>query len=375
MQPNSIVHIVLGKANPERSNGVNKVVFELAMSQQANGDNVEIWGITKVPTVNFPERPFSTRLFQDSKFKFPISKALQKAIQHADRQTIFHLHGGFLPQMYSVAKHIVRAGKQYIYTPHGAYNTQAMKRSALKKRIFIRLFETYVVVHAKYVHVIGKSEIEGTQAVFGATVPVRLVPNGHRSNFSENQVKQPNAQCIHFGFLGRIDIVTKGLDILLEGFAQFIQSGNNGKLHIAGEGKDFEQLQARITALKIEACVVLHGAIFGEKKTTFFQQLDYFCLTSRNEGLPGVVLEALDYGVPCIVSKETNTGETIQKYEAGYVLSENTAQKLNICMQELMRASEQRLYPQRAMNAQTMVRAEYDWNVISKELINAYHAV
>ena len=32
-----IIHIVLGKANPERMNGVNKVVFQLATKQAESG--------------------------------------------------------------------------------------------------------------------------------------------------------------------------------------------------------------------------------------------------------------------------------------------------------------------------------------------------
>lgn len=374
MRPNTIVHIVLGKANPERSNGVNKVVFELAMSQHAAGENVAIWGITKTPVVNFPERSFVTRLFKDSKSKFVLSKALKKAIKEADNQTIFHLHGGFLPQMFSVARRITAVGKQYIYTPHGAYNLQAMKRSAIKKQMFIQGFEKYVVHHAKYVHVIGKSEIDGTQSTFGKDVPIRLIPNGHRSSEIPSTRREPSDR-IRLGFMGRIDMTTKGLDILLDGFSRFIDDGNSGELHIAGDGKDTEELHELIQAFKLEKYVVVHGAVFGEAKAKFFQQLDYFCLTSRNEGLPGVVLEALDFGLPCIVSKETNMGDAIESYSAGFVLEENTSRSLGKCLNQLLETEQQTSYENQSINARYLVRSEYDWSVISKQLIRAFYAV
>jgi len=41
----NIIHLVLGKANPQRMNGVNRVVHQLANTQAALGQSVTIWGI------------------------------------------------------------------------------------------------------------------------------------------------------------------------------------------------------------------------------------------------------------------------------------------------------------------------------------------
>ena len=44
-----IIHLILGKANPNRMNGVNKVVHELATTQVEKGISAEVWGITDNP--------------------------------------------------------------------------------------------------------------------------------------------------------------------------------------------------------------------------------------------------------------------------------------------------------------------------------------
>jgi len=44
-----VIHVVLGKANPDRMNGVNQVVHHLATEQVERGDEVEVWGITADP--------------------------------------------------------------------------------------------------------------------------------------------------------------------------------------------------------------------------------------------------------------------------------------------------------------------------------------
>ena len=53
-----IIHIILGKANPERMNGVNKVVHEMASNQTQRGYEVMVWGITTNPVHDYPERGF-----------------------------------------------------------------------------------------------------------------------------------------------------------------------------------------------------------------------------------------------------------------------------------------------------------------------------
>jgi hypothetical protein len=57
-----IIHLVLGKANPQRMNGVNKVVFEMATKQADNGFAIQVWGIAKDTTHNYPNRSFITKI-------------------------------------------------------------------------------------------------------------------------------------------------------------------------------------------------------------------------------------------------------------------------------------------------------------------------
>ena len=164
---NKIVHIVLGKANPERLNGVNKVVHFLAESQFNIGYQVELWGISFSDSHNYPGRNFKTILFKDNKSKFRIDKNLKEQISKQDENTIFHFHGGFIPQFYSISRILNRKNLKYILTPHGAYNIIALEKSKLRKKIYITLFEKKLVRDAFKLHLIGKSEITGVNLIFG----------------------------------------------------------------------------------------------------------------------------------------------------------------------------------------------------------------
>ena len=98
-----IIHIVLGKANPDRLNGVNKVVYNMATEQTKAGKKVEVWGITDNLEHNYPDRNFKTKLFKASKFPFFIDHKLKTAILH-HKNGVFHMHGGWIPVFSSLAK-------------------------------------------------------------------------------------------------------------------------------------------------------------------------------------------------------------------------------------------------------------------------------
>lgn len=73
-----IIHLVLGKANPNRMNGVNKLVHEMADMQATLGYNVSLWGITPELKHDYPDRHFNTILFQSVKNKTTIHSSIKK---------------------------------------------------------------------------------------------------------------------------------------------------------------------------------------------------------------------------------------------------------------------------------------------------------
>ena len=367
-----IVHIILGKANPNRMNGVNKVVNSLATYQTELGHNVSVWGITKNPIHDYPKRSYKTVLFHEvSKFFLP--KGIKKAINKKHQKTVFHFHGGFISQFILIAKLILKNGFKYVFTPHGSYNTIAMERSSWKKKIYVNLFEKELVENAKALHFIGESEIEGAKQLFQVD-NYELVPNGQ--NVEEVEIpttsKKENSFPI-FGFCGRLDVKTKGLDLLLQGFAEYLDNnGSKGELWLIGDGKERGSLERLAQNLDIVDYIKFLGSLYGTEKIEKMNQLDYFMLTSRNEGLPGVVLEASVLGVPCIVSKATNMGSFINKDKAGIVLENNTPANIAKAMKTALTWKQDGSIVEVKENAKKMVKNEFNWNSIVNQLEQLY---
>ena len=353
-----IIHIVLGKANPDRMNGVNKVVHQLATKQAASNRNVEVWGITEDLTHNYAQRNFKTQLFKKSKNPFAISKDLKKAIKHSKNAT-FHLHGGWVPTFWAVAKSLKKYDKKSVLTPHGAYNTIAMKAGGLKKKFYFQLFEKTVLKTVNKVHCIGASEKEGLETIYKNDKQI-ILPYGF--NFPKiAYTDKAKSSSFVIGFVGRIDIHTKGLDLLTEAFAKFKQ-GKNTKLWIVGDGTEMPNLKSRVDALDITKDTTLFGSKFGVDKNNLIQQMDVFTHPSRNEGLPTAVLEAASFGVPSIVTEATNVGRYLSMYKAGFATANEDVDALTNALEKVYNEWQNNAIDHYKERTQIMLDQEFNWD-------------
>ena len=367
-----IIHLVLGKANPERMNGVNKVVNNLATVQSQLGEKVLLWGITPDPTHNYPERPYVTRLFKTWKNKLRVSMEMREAIEAIKQPTVFHIHGGFIPEFYAISKVLASRNIPFVYLTHGAYNQVAIRRSYFKKTIYFHLFERAILKRAKSIQLVGKSEFDALRDALAADKKI-LIPNGHElSNFQYDFDK--NHDGLQFGYLGRITLKEKGLDLLLNGFARYKLQGGKGKLVLIGDGPDRNKCQQLCHDLKIEQSVTFAGGKFGREKDGLLQHLDAFFLTSRNEGLPGVVLEAAGFSVPAVVSTATNMGQYVEAFHSGIHLRENSAVAIAEAMQAVEKAHQDGTLKKWGANARKMVQEAFNWKNIARQINQVYHA-
>lgn len=88
----------------------------------------------------------------------------------------------------------------------------------------------------------------------------------------------------------------KGFDILIEAHARLIKSGCHHELLIIGEGSERQALHRLAAERGVGETVVLPG--FKANPYGYIQSADIFALSSRFEGMPIVILEAMALGKP-----------------------------------------------------------------------------
>ncbi len=373
-----VIHLVLGKVNPQRMNGVNKVVYELATRQHAAGTRVEVWGITANPVHDYPERSFTTRLFKASRNPFGISAELKQALQGLTSATVVHMHGGFIPVFFRASEVLNQVGVPFVFTPHGSYNVVALQKGNWKKKLYLPLFEKPLLRNATLVHSLGRSEVDGLHRLI-ADKPAQLIPYG----FDAEELK--DAYYLHqhqrrldkpmvIAFCGRIDIHTKGLDVLVEAFAGLLSEGADAVLWLIGDSKQRAELQNSAEALGIERNVIFHGARYGQEKLELLAGADLFVHPSRNEGLPTSVLEAAAIGLPSIVTVATNVGEAIAEYEAGWTIQDTDAAQLLVALRSAYAQWRSGRLNELGEHARRMVAERYNWHHVLQQFEKMYQS-
>jgi len=366
-----IIHIVLGKANPERMNGVNKVVHQLATKQAASGLDVAVWGISHSLVHDYPARNFNTRLFQKQKNPFRLHPSLQRAIVANKSNTVFHLHGGFIPVLYAVARLMRQHGIPFITTGHGAYNAIAMKKNGFIKNLYFTFFERKLLQQAHHIHCMGASEVTGLYKRYENDKAV-LIPYGFDTMNTEPATA---VQSNHFiiGFCGRLDVYTKGLTELITAFSWIKDSIPGSELWMIGDSSEKKQLELLAEQLELKDRIKFFGALYGAEKENALQQCTVFATVSRNEGLPAAVLEAAAMGLPCLVTKATNTGEAIAQYGAGVVIDKtDTALIADGIISLYQQVKEKAGHEAMRNNARQMISEHYNWQHILNQFNTVY---
>lgn len=368
-----VIHLVLGKANPDRMNGVNKVVHSLATQQSKAGSEVEVWGIT--PSHNEPvkDRAYKVRLFQSHWNKWQIDAMLKKAIMSLKHGTIVHFHAGFIPEFYPISRCLYQRQIPYVITPHGNYMQGAMRKNAFLKRWYFKIREQAILQNAFFVHCIGRGEIEDLNQM-GISANIKLIPNGQDlDSFNFRQQTLPKPKTPVFGFCGRLTRQQKGLDLLLEGFRSYKEEENgSGVLWLVGDGEYKEPIMDFIQKHHFEQDIKLFGSRFGEEKLNILNNMDAFYHPSRNEGLPMAVLEAAVLGKPLVVSAFTNMTEYVATYQAGICLQDNTPAHIAKSMELIQDMFCSGELHSLGKNARRMAEENFDWKQIAIKMLDAY---
>ncbi len=369
-----IIHLVLGKANPERMNGVNKVAYQLALTQKNLGYDASVWGIANTLTRNFPERNFETKIFQQYNNKIKLDVHLYTAIKQLPASVIFHIHGAFIPEFYKVARLLQKQNIPYIYTPHGSLTKMAMHKNNTFKKVYFRLFESKLIANAKKVQLLGIHEFNDLDNLT-SNAKKCLIANGQNLEDIPNFKNQlPKNEIPIFGFCGRLATFHKGLDLMLCGFSYYLERGNKGRLELIGDGDDRRKLESLVGKLDVRNDVIFHGKKFGQEKFELLNKMDVFLHTSRMEGFPTAVLEAAAMRKATITSEATNINPFITKYNSGFTLEKNTPEEIADVMEVAnVYFKENRLSTLGEKN-RVMVEQEFNWESIAKKLMKVYAA-
>jgi len=142
-----------------------------------------------------------------------------------------------------------------------------------------------------------------------------------------------------FFYVGRLNEV-KDLGTLLEAFASLPDDvGSRARLYMVGEGPERAMLEAKRAALTLDDKVILLGA--RDDVSDLLMAADAFVMSSKSEGLPMVLLEAMAAGVPCVATAVGGIPELFGK-DRGLLVRAQDPTELAAAMATLARSPELR---------------------------------
>ncbi len=372
MMSELVVHV--GNYDPQALDGVSATLVGQCDALMKAGTKVEVWTFQGgLKGVGSRDLPNGLRIHYLPRYQnaFLAAVSLPAVTREWLRSRLpniklFHLHSVFSPQNNKIAS----LGVPYGVTPNGGWGPRVIHgRRALMKRVWIGLFERSLWRKAAFVQAVSLNEVVDLEAL-KLTSNVIMIPNGTEV-FPDGGLSTTSSHR-KWLFLGRLAVEQKGLDLLLEGYAA--AKRNNARLpRLVLAGPDFrggmQALKERARDLGIEADVEFLGPITGDAKNAFWQDGELFIHTSRWEGLPLSILEALGHGVPCLVTPETGFGEWMERHECGWSVIGNE-REITKRLNELSEAHDD--IKHRSRNTRPAVATDFSWSSIASRLQAIY---
>lgn len=367
-----VAHV--GNYKPDSPNGVDKTIVGLVRNLPAHGVEVEVWHPTRraktihercedgVAIHDLPVRRILKGICRFGKEAERFIETRARAVQ------LLHFHSVFQQENLKLS----HLGIPYVVTPNGGYDALVLSgRNRLAKAIWLKLWERPFIERARMIQAVSLPELRGIEK-FALRAPVRYIPNGIDDAVFRREATPPSRHS-RFVFLGRLAIEQKGLDLLLQGYAKAVRQ-SSALPEILLAGPDFRGSLERLTAmaqnLGIADRIVFAGPVYGEPKWDLLSNARLFIHTSRWEGMPFALLEALAMGRPALVTPGTNLADEISQSRAGIIV-ERDADAIAAGLLQAARLPDEALDAMGRM-ARSMAQSKFTWQIIAGELSRAY---
>ena len=238
-----------------------------------------------------PKCGLTSDLYAHSSFPEERRNALIKILQDGEYDTVIGVHAFLAIRLATIKKEL--GSTKVIGWIHNSFEA------------LLREGSPYLGTELKYHYgrqlqkldesvVLYQQDAEMYQKAFGFRPsaiynPLTLKP-GPRSNGQQKK----------FLAVGRFSPKHKGFDLLIQAFALFVQKDQEWTLDIVGDGPEKAKLAQMITDNGLESHIHLHP--FTNEIQAYYSSSSIYVLSSRWEGMPLVLVEAMSHGLPIIAS-------------------------------------------------------------------------
>ena len=155
---------------------------------------------------------------------------------------------------------------------------------------------------------------------------LHLFPKAIYNPLSLKPEEKGNPLYKQFISVGRMSHLTKGFDVLIEAFALFARNNQDWTLTIVGEGPEEAALKELITNYKLENRINI--VPFTKHIQKYYASSSIYVLSSRWEGFPLVLAEAMSHKLPIISSDLPVVKELLNKQNNHFTFPNGNIEEL-----------------------------------------------
>jgi glycosyltransferase involved in cell wall biosynthesis len=316
--PLSILHVVV----PTEVGGMQRVIEALAAGHRRRGHRVALAAVAM--TAGRDEPPLLVALracdvevhaIETPGRRYRRERAAIADLCRAFRPDVVHTHG-YRPDVVDAAG-ARRAGAPVVTTVHGF--TGGGWKNRLYESLQVRAFRRFDAVVA-----VSRPLAERLARAGVAHDRLHLVPNAWAG--SSEFVARADARdalgvpadALVLGWVGRLTR-EKGADVLLHALPLLARPPVTAV--IVGDGPELAALRAEAARLGVADRIVWPGSVPNAGR--LMRAFDVFVLSSRTEGTPIVLFEAIAAGVPVVATEVGGVPDVIGEGEAALVPAQN----------------------------------------------------
>lgn len=305
--------IILHVVAPAEIGGLERVVHNLAIGHRSMGHDVHVASVFDSDASN---HPFLTPLQAESVVTVPIRVAPRQYLREQSRikalcrevgPDVVHTHGYRCDVLASAVAR--RFGIPTVTTVHGFAGGDLKNRfyEWLQKRAFRRFAAVVAVSRPLYRQL----------AEWVTSERLHFIPNACSDSVAA--VSRADARCrlglaaddFIVGWVGRLSR-EKGADLVIEALIHL--SELPVRMSFIGDGKEKQALRELASMKRLDDRICWHGRV--EQASRLLSAFDVVVLSSRTEGTPMVLLEAMSAGVPIIASAVGGVPDVLSDREA-----------------------------------------------------------
>lgn len=290
------------------------------------------------------------------------SKDVFKIIQKYPNYVIYS-------QGLSVWYNVRKLSERLVVNPHGLEPFQSFGIKNKLVAIPFKIIFQHIFRKSKYIISLG-GKLSEILSKYLSKSKIAEIPNA--INFFENSsAKQfENKSTTKFLFVARFSH-NKGIHVLTEAIKQLNLEGFQEKIHftLAGEGPLYNEVKKKFAYPNI----TYTGFINDNELSELYKTSDVFLFPTLFEGMPTVVLEAMSYGMPIIVS-DTGATSVLVDSTNGFLISPGSVSQVKKAVVNFIKlnAKEKQVM---SGNSLKRVKDNFVWDKVALKYLELFNSI